>query len=63
MAATLSTDFVFSPKVWKEHVAAFFRDQLVFGAIADRDDSLSQQPGTTINFPYFKSIGDAEEPA
>lgn len=63
MSATVSTDFVFSPKVWKEHVAAFFRDKLVFGAIAVMDDTLTAQPGETINFPFFTKIGAAEEPA
>lgn len=63
MAATLSTDFVFEPKVWKEHVAAYFRDKLVFGAIAMQDDTLTREPGETVNFPYFKKIGAAEEPA
>lgn len=63
MAATLSTDFVFEPKVWKEHVSAYFRDKLVFGAIAMQDDTLTREPGETVNFPYFKKIGAAEEPA
>lgn len=63
MSATVSTDFAFEPKVWKEHVAAFFRDKLVFGAIAMSDDTLTAQPGETINFPFFTKIGDAEEPA
>jgi len=63
MPATVSTDFVFAPKVWKEHVEAFFRDKLSFGAIAESDNSLTAEPGTTINFPYFKQIGAVEEPA
>lgn len=63
MPATASTDFAFSPKVWKEHVAAYFRTKLVYGAIANSDDSLTQEPGTTVNFPYFKQIGAVEEPA
>jgi len=63
MAATVSTDFVFQPKVWKEHISAYFRDKLVFGAIAMMDDTLTQEAGTTINFPYFKKVGAAEEPA
>jgi hypothetical protein len=63
MAATVSTDFAFEPKVWKEHVAAYFRDKLVFGAIAMSDDTLTAQPGETINFPFFTKIGPAEEPA
>ena len=63
MSATVSSDFTFAPKVWKEHVAAFFRDKLVFGAIAMMDDTLKSEPGETINFPYFGQIGAAEEPA
>ena len=63
MSATESSDFVFEPKVWKEHVAAFFRDKLVYGAIALQDDTLTAEPGETINFPYFKKTGAAEEPA
>lgn len=63
MGATVSTDFVFEPKVWKEHVSAFFREKLVYGAIAVQDDTLTAEPGTSINFPYFKKIGAAEEPA
>lgn len=63
MAATVSTDFVFEPKVWKDHIAAYFDDKLLFGAIAMRDDTLTAQPGTTVNFPYFKTIGAVEEPA
>jgi len=62
MAATVSTDFVFQPKVWKEHISAYFRDKLLFGAIAMSDDTLTQEPGTTVNFPYFQKIGAAEEP-
>lgn len=62
MGATVSTDFVFEPKVWKEHISAFFRARLVRGAIAMSDESLTQEPGTTVNFPYFKQIGAVEEP-
>lgn len=61
--ATVSTDFVFEPKVWKEHIAAYFRDKLVFGAIAMMDDTLTREPGETVNFPYFGKTGAAEEPA
>lgn len=63
MAATVAADFVFEPKVWKDHVSAYFDDKLLFGAIAMRDDTLAQAPGTSINFPYFKTIGAVEEPA
>ncbi len=63
MSATVSTDFVFEPLVWKDHVAAYFDDKLLFGAIADTDNTLTAQPGETITFPYFKTIGAVEEPA
>lgn len=63
MGATVAADFAFEPKVWKEHIAAFFRDKLTFGAIAMSDDTLTSEPGETINFPYFKQIGAVEEPA
>lgn len=63
MGATQSSDFVFEPKVWKDHIRAYFDKKLVFGAIAARDDSLSAQPGETVNFPYFKAIGAVQEPA
>jgi hypothetical protein len=61
--STVSTDFVFEPKVWKDHIAAYFDDKLLFGAIAMRDETLKAQPGETINFPYFNTIGAVEEPA
>ena len=60
---TQSPDFVFRPKVWADHVDAFFRRKLVFGALALNDNTLTAAPGETINFPFFKKIGDAEEPA
>ena len=63
MAATISTDFAFEPKVWKDHIAAYFDDKLLFGAVAAIDDTLTGQPGETINFPFFETIGDVEEPA
>lgn len=62
MGATVSTDFVFTPKVWKDHIAAYFDLKLVFGAIAARDNSLTALPGETVNFPFFKAIGPVEEP-
>jgi hypothetical protein len=63
MAGTQSGDFVFAPKVWQDHIMAYFDRKLVFGAFALRDDSLTAAPGLTQNFPYFKKIGAAEEPA
>ena len=60
--STLSSDFAFTPKVWQDHIDAFFRRKLVFGAFALQDNTLTAAPGETINFPFFKKIGDAEEP-
>ena len=63
MGATLSSDFAFEPKVWQDHIGAYFDKKLVFGAYALVDTTLTAAPGETVNFPYFKAIGDAEEPS
>jgi hypothetical protein len=65
MGATQSSDFVFEPKVWQDHIRAYFDKKLVFGRFASRDTSLTEDAGKgmTVNFPYFKAIGAAEEPA
>lgn len=62
MTATVSTDFTFEPKVWQDHIMAYFDRLLVYGAFAFRDDTLTQEPGLTVNFPYFEQIGAAQEP-
>lgn len=62
MGATQSADFVFTPKVWQDHVDAFFRRKLVWGAFATQDNTLTAAPGETINFPFYKKIGPAQEP-
>lgn len=62
MTATTSADFVFEPKVWSDHVKAYFDKKLVFGAFAVRNNDLEMEgSGLTVNFPYFKAIGGAEE--
>jgi hypothetical protein len=66
MGATQSADFAFSPKVWQDHIRAYFDKKLVYGAVAFRpEESLKEDAGKgdTVNFPYFKAIGAAEEPA
>jgi len=63
MPATVAADFSFQPKVWQDHIMAYFDRKLVFGAFALRDDSLTALPGLTQNFPYFKKIGAAENPS
>ncbi len=62
MPATVSADFSFAPKVWQDHIMAYFDRKLVYGAFALRDDSLTAAPGLTQNFPYFKKIGAAQKP-
>lgn len=64
MAATDSTNILFEPKVWSDHVMAYFDKKLVYGAFAVRNDSLTAEgSGLTVNFPYYTAIGAAEEPA
>lgn len=63
MAATVSSDWNFAPKVWEDHIQAYFDKKLVFGTLALRDDTLKGAPGETVNFPYYNAIGAAEEPA
>ncbi|MCK5880845.1 MAG: hypothetical protein KAG18_03155 [Sinobacterium sp.] len=59
---TKSTDLLFEPKVWSDHVQAFFDEQLVYGAFALRNfDLVGEGKGVVVNFPYYKMIGDAEE--
>jgi hypothetical protein len=62
--STSSSDFVFEPKVWSDHIQAYFDRYLVYGAFALRNEDLKAEgTGLTVNFPYFKAISDAEEPA
>lgn len=63
MPATVSADFSFVPKVWQDHIMAYFDRKLVYGAFALRDDSLTSAPGLTQNFPYFQKIGAAQTPS
>ncbi len=63
MPSTVAANFAFVPKVWQDHIMAYFDRKLVYGAFALRDDGLTAQPGLTQNFPYFKKIGAAQEPA
>ncbi len=62
MGATLPADFAFEPKVWKDHIKAYFDRKMILGQFAARDDTLVAEPGTKVDMPFFKKIGDAEEP-
>jgi hypothetical protein len=63
MPGTVAADFAFAPKVWQDHIMAYFDRKLVYGAFALRDESLTALPGLTQNFPYFKKIGGVQKPA
>jgi hypothetical protein len=60
--ATGSADFAFEPKVWSDHIQAYFDQYLVYGAFALKNNELTGEgKGVQVSFPYFKAIGDAEE--
>jgi hypothetical protein len=65
MGATVAADFVFEPKVWQDHVRAYFDKKLVHGSVALRNRDLAPDAGKglTVNFPFFKAIGAAQKPA
>lgn len=64
MSATQTSDVVFVPKVWNDHIQAYFDRKMALGQLALVDKSLQADgSGETKNFPYFKAIGDAQEPA
>lgn len=63
MSATQASDVAFVPKVWSDHINAYFDRKMGLGSLAVMDKTLQSEPGETVNFPYFKTIGDAQEPA
>jgi hypothetical protein len=63
MSATQSSDVAFVPKVWSDHINAYFDRKMGLGSLAMMDKTLQGEPGDTVNFPYFKTIGAAQEPA
>lgn len=62
MGATQSSDVQFVPKVWSDHINAYFDRKMGLGQLAMVDKTLTAEPGETANFPYYKKIGDAQEP-
>lgn len=62
MSATVAADLLFDPVVWRDHIMGYYKQKLLWGALGFRDNTLEQAPGTTITFPYFKTIGAMEEP-
>lgn len=63
MSATQTGDVAFVPKVWSDHIQAYFDRSMGLGQLALMDKTLTGQPGETVTFPYFKSIGAAQKPA
>lgn len=63
MPATRSTDINFVPQVFNDHAIAYFDEKLGLSSLALVDRTLEGQPGETLKFPYFKLIGDVQEPA
>jgi hypothetical protein len=59
----MASDFGFQPQVAKDHISAYFRKKLVFGAFAYTDNTLTAQDGDIIDFPFYSKIGAAEKPA
>jgi len=62
MSATQASDVSFVPKVWSDHIQAYFVRKMALGQLALIDNTLTAEPGETANFPYYKKIGDAQEP-
>jgi len=63
MSATQASDVAFVPKVWSDHINAYYDRKMGLGSLAVMDKTLQSEPGETANFPYFKTIGAAQEPA
>lgn len=57
-----SGDVNFRPKVWNDHIHAFFDQKLGYGSLALVDKTLTAQPGETATFPFWKKLGPVEEP-
>jgi len=64
---TKSTDLTFEPKIWQDHIEAYFDQKLVYGAFAYVPEGeyiphSLKEGGETVNFPYFNKINGAEKP-
>lgn len=63
MGATQSSNVGFIPQVASAHIEAYFRRKMGLGKLAAIDNQLKGAPGETVTFPFWKKIGDAQEPA
>jgi len=63
MGATQKSDIAFVPKVWSDHILAYFDRKMGLGQLALVDKTLTGKPGETVTFPYWKKVGAAQKPA
>ena len=63
MGSTGRENVNFVPKVWNDHIQAYFDREMGLGKLALVDKSLTAKPGDTTSFPYYKAIGRAQKPA
>lgn len=49
------------PDVWADMVQAKFKGKLVLGSMALNDSTLEGKPGDSVNFPKWKTLGEAED--
>ena len=60
---TKASDIAFVPQVASQNIAAYFERNMGLGSLALIDRTLTGAPGETVTFPYWKTIGDVEEPS
>ena len=60
---TVKGSFSFVPQIAERHVSGFFRDRLIMGRLATTPpvNEFPTQRGGVITFPYYNTIGDAED--
>lgn len=63
MSSTSKSDVVFAPKVWSDHISAYVDRKMGLGQLGMINNTLTAKTGETVSFPFWKSIGDAQEPA
>lgn len=62
MSATKKADVGFVPQVHTDHIQGYFDRKMGIGQLAVVDKTLQGAPGETVKFPFWKTIGDAQEP-
>ena len=63
MSATDTSNLTFEPKVYSDYAMAYFDQKLGYGAWAVRNNELmADGSGLTVNFPFYNTVGEVEEP-